>query len=93
LIDDLGIRELLQRTDKKILTLALKGAAPELQNRFFSNMSQRAVEMLREEMDYLGQVKMKDVSAAQREMIDVLRQLDEEGVVDLSSGGDDAYVS
>lgn len=93
LIDDIGIREILQRVDKKVLTMALKGAIPELQERFYSNMSQRAVEMLKEEMDYLGQVRVKDVTAAQREIIDILRQLDEQGVVDLSSGGEDAYVS
>lgn len=93
LIDDVGIREILQRVDKKVLTIALKGAIPELQQRFYSNMSQRAVEMLKEELDYLGQVRVKDVTAAQREIVDILRQLEEQGVVDLSNGGEDTYVS
>jgi flagellar motor switch protein FliG len=95
LVDDVGIREILQRVDKKILTLALKGTIPELQNRFFGNMSGKAVEMMKEEMDYLGQVKVKDVSTAQRQVVDVLRELDEKGVVSLSSGGvsEDSYVS
>lgn len=92
-IDDVGIREILQRVDKKVLTIALKGAIPELQERFYSNMSGRAVEMLKEELDYLGQVRVKDVTAAQREIIDILRQLEEQGVIDLSSGGEDGYVS
>ena len=93
LIDDLGIREILQRVDKKVLTVALKGAIPQLQERFFSNMSGRAVEMLKEEMDYLGQVRVKDVTAAQREIVDILRQLEEQGIVDLSNSGEDGYVS
>jgi flagellar motor switch protein FliG len=94
LIDDQGIREILQRVDKKALTLALKGTMPELQNRFFGNMSAKAVELMKEEMDYMGQVKVKDVSNAQREVVDVLRELDEKGVVNLSGGGgEDAYVS
>jgi flagellar motor switch protein FliG len=95
LIDDVGIREILTRVDKKVLTLALKGTIPELQNRFFSNMSTKAVELMQEEMDYMGQVKVKDVSNAQRQVVDVLRDLDEKGIVNLSgtTDGGDAYVS
>jgi flagellar motor switch protein FliG len=93
LLDDIGIREILQRVDKKVLTLALKGTMPELQNRFYGNMSQRAVEMMKEELDFMGQVKLKDVNNAQREIIDILRDLDEQGVVSLSGGGENEYVS
>lgn len=95
LVDDIGIREILQRVDKKVLGLSLKGTMPELQDRFFSNMSNRAVEMMKEEMDFMGQVKLKEVTEAQREIIEVLRELDEEGVISLSGagGGEDEYVS
>lgn len=95
LVDDIGIREILQRVDKKVLTLALKGTIAELQERFFSNMSSRAVEMMKEEMDFMGQVKMKEVNAAQREVVEVLRELDESGVISLGGSGDaeDEYVS
>lgn len=93
LLDDIGIREILQRVDKKILTMALKGTMPELQNRFYANMSQRAVEMMKEELDFMGQVKIKDVNNAQREIIDVLRDLDEQGVINLSGSGENEYVS
>lgn len=95
LVDDPGIREILQRVDKKVLTLALKGTMPELQNRFFSSMSSKAVELMKDEMDYMGQVKVKDVSNAQRLIVDVLRELDEKGVVSLSgsANSEDAYVS
>ncbi len=72
-----------------------KGTVEELQERFYSNMSSRAVEMMKEEMDFMGQVKLKDVNEAQRQVIETLRELDEEGVVSLggSGGGDDEYVS
>lgn len=95
LIDDIGIREIMQRVDKKVLALALKGTVEELQQRFFSNMSNRAVEMMQEEMDFMGQVKLKDVNGAQREVVEILRELDEQGVVSLSGsgGGEDEYVS
>lgn len=95
LIDDIGIREILQRVDKKVLALSLKGTVPEIQERFFSNMSSRAVEMMKEEMDFMGQVKVKEVTEAQREIIEVLRELDEEGVISLAGGGggEDEYVS
>lgn len=95
LIDDLGIREIMQRVDKKVLALALKGTIVELQERFYSNMSSRAVEMMKEEMEFMGQVKMKDVTGAQREIIEVLRELDEQGIISLGGGegGADEYVS
>lgn len=95
MIDDIGIREIMQRVDKKVLALALKGTIEELQERFYSNMSSRAVEMMKEEMEFMGQVKIKDVNEAQRNVIDVLRELDEEGVITLGGGGggDDEYVT
>lgn len=94
LIDDNGIREIMQRVDKKVLALALKGTMPELQERFFTNMSSRAVEMMKEEMDFMGQVKLKDVTGAQREVVEILRLLDEQGIVSLAGGeGGDEYVS
>lgn len=93
LLDDIGIREILQRVDKKALTMALKGTMPELQNRFFGNMSTRAVEMMKEELEFMGQVKLKDVNNAQREIIDILRDLDEQGIISLSGGGESEYVS
>lgn len=95
LVDDVGIREIMQRIDKKILALALKGTVPELQERFYGNMSSRAVEMMKEEMDFMGQVKLKDVTGAQREVVEILRLLDEQGVISLSGGGGggDEYVS
>lgn len=95
LIDDVGIREIMQRVDKKVLALALKGTVEELQQRFYGNMSSRAVEMMKEEMEFMGQVKLKEVTAAQREIVEILRELDEQGIVSLGGGegGADEYVS
>lgn len=90
LVNDLGIREIIKIVDKKLIALALKGAVPEIQNRFYANMSTRAVELMKEEIDFMGQVKMKDVSTAQREIVNILRELDESGVISLSD--EEAYV-
>lgn len=92
LIDDAGIREILQRVDKKSLTLALKGTSPELQQQFFKNMSQRAVEILKEEIEVLGAVKVRDVEKAQQEIVAMVTKLEEEGVIAIGSGGGDEYV-
>lgn len=94
LVDDIGIREVLKRIERRTLALALKGTIPELQERFYSNMSTKAAEALKEEMDFMGQVKLKDVTTAQREIVETLRQLEEEGVVSLSGGSpEDKYVA
>lgn len=93
LIDDQGMREILQRMDKKSLAMALKGTSEELRNQFFRNMSSRAVEMLREDMEAMGPIKIKDVEAAQQQIVAVVRKLDESGVISLKGGGGDEYVT
>jgi len=93
LIDDLGISEILKRVDKKALTIALKGTSEELRNQFFRNMSSRAVEMMKEEMEFMGPVKLKDVEKSQHEIVEIVRQLEEEGVLSIGGGGGDDYVS
>jgi flagellar motor switch protein FliG len=86
LLDDVGIREIIKLADKKTLTIALKGAVPEIKARFFANMSARAAEMLKEDMEYLGQIKAKDTSAAQKEIVNIMRELDEKGIISLTAG-------
>ena len=93
LIDDPGMREIIQRVDKKALTIALKGCSEELKNQFFRNMSSRAVEMLREDMDVMGPIKVKDVEASQQQIISIVRKLDEDGVINLKGGGGDEFVN
>ena len=93
LIDDTGMTEILKRIDKKILGVALKGTSEELQNQFFRNMSSRAVEMIKEEMEYMGPVKIKEVESGQHEIVEVVRQLEEEGIISVGQGGGDEYVT
>ena len=92
LIDPAGIREILQRVDKKTLALALKGTSEELRTQFFRNMSSRAVEMMKEDMDALGPVKLKDVEGAQQQIVGIVRTLDESGVISIKGSGGDEYV-
>jgi len=92
LIDQEGIKEMLGRIDRKLLTLALKGTSEQLRNHFLQCMSQRGAEMLREDMDALGPVKIKDVESSQQQIIAVIRQLETEGVVNLKGAVDEQYV-
>src|SRR5689334_4468290 len=87
MLDDAAIREILQRVDKKTVSAALKGATDQQQQQFFRNMSGRGVEMMKEEMDIMGPVKIKDVHAAQQRIVEVVRKLEEEGVINLGGGG------
>ncbi|MFH0925106.1 MAG: flagellar motor switch protein FliG [bacterium] len=92
MVDDTGIREILKRVDNKVLTLALKGTNEELQKKFFNNMSKRAVEMVKEEMEFMGPVRIKDVDQAQQEVTDVARKLEEEGIIVIGQAADEFIV-
>ncbi|MBN1593359.1 MAG: flagellar motor switch protein FliG [Candidatus Coatesbacteria bacterium] len=92
LLDDMGIREILKNVDRKVLTMALKGTTEEMKEKFMRNMSERAQQLLVEEMDYLGPVRLKDVEIAQREMVEIVRGLEEEQVISLGGGGDELVV-
>src|SRR5712691_9419533 len=92
-LDDAAIREILQRVDKKTIAAALKGATDQQQQQFFRNMSGRGVDMMKEEMEIMGPVKIKDVHAAQQRVVEVVRKLEEEGIINLGAGGGgDEYV-
>jgi flagellar motor switch protein FliG len=91
-VDDNGMREIVQRADKKALTIALKGASEEIRERFFGNMSKRASEMLREEMEVLGAVRLRDVEKAQQDVVAIARKLEEEGVITTGAAAGEAYV-
>ena len=92
-LDDAAIREILQRVDKKTIAAALKGATEAQSSQFYRNMSSRAVEMMREEIEIMGPIKIKDVHAAQQRIVETVRKLEEEGVITLSGGGGgDEYV-
>jgi flagellar motor switch protein FliG len=91
-VPEAGIRELLGQLDKKTLALALRGAKEELKNMIFKSMSSRAVEMLKEDMEVLGPVRSKDVSQAQREIVESARKLEAEGKLILSAESQEEYV-
>lgn len=91
-VEDTAIREIVQRADKKTLTVALKGASEEIRNRFFSNMSKRASEMIREEMEVLGAMRLRDVEKAQQEVVAIARKLEEEGLLTTGAAAGEAYV-
>lgn len=92
LIDQNGIKELLGRIDRKVLTVALKGTSDQLKSHFLQCMSERGAEMLREDMDALGPIKIKEVEAAQQQIIAIVRQLEAEGVVNLKGTVGEQYV-
>jgi flagellar motor switch protein FliG len=92
LIDPMGLKEVLAKVDRKILTVALKGTSEQLRNQMLSCMSQRGADMLREDMDALGPVKIKEVEASQQQIIAVVRQLEAEGVVSLKGTVGEQYV-
>ena len=91
-VEDSGLRELIQRADKKALALALKGASEEIRNRFFGNMSKRAADMMKEEIEVLGAVRLREVEKAQQEVVSVARKLEEEGLITTGAAAGEAYV-
>ncbi len=92
-IDDRGIQTLLREVQTDSLIVALKGAPPELREKIFKNMSQRAAEMLREDLEAKGPVRLSEVEAEQKEILKAVRRLSEEGQIMIGGkGGDDAFV-
>ncbi|MCB0320878.1 MAG: flagellar motor switch protein FliG [Bdellovibrionales bacterium] len=92
-IDDKGIQTVLKEVPRDQLVLALKTASPELSDMFFRNVSKRAAEMINEDLETLGPVKLKDVEKAQQGIVDIVRRLEAEGKIAVASGGEeDQYV-
>jgi flagellar motor switch protein FliG len=92
LLDQGAVKEVLSKVDRKLLTVALKGTSEQLRDHFTSAMSQRGAEMLKEDMEALGPVKIKEVEAAQQQIIAVVRQLESEGVISLKGTVGEQYV-
>ncbi len=91
-VDDRGIQLVLREVQSESLIVALKGASEELREKVFKNMSQRAAEMLREDLESKGPVKLSEVEAEQKEILKVVRRLADEGQIVLGGKGEEAYV-
>jgi flagellar motor switch protein FliG len=91
-IDDKAIQSLLKEVQTESLVVALKGADPELREKIFKNMSTRAAETLREELEARGPVRVSDVETEQKEVLKVVRRLVEEGVIALGGSNDDEFI-
>jgi flagellar motor switch protein FliG len=91
-IDDKGFQSLLKEVQSDSLVLALKAASPELRDKVFRNMSSRAAESLKEDLESRGPVKLSEVEAEQKEMLKIVRRLVDEGQIVLAGGGDEQLV-
>lgn len=88
-VDDRGIQTMMREVSTDLLSLALKGVDEDMRQKFLKNMSSRASEMLLEDMEAKGPVKLSEVEAAQKEILDVARKLEESGEIVLSGGGEE----
>lgn len=88
-VDDRGIQELLKEVSKEDLPIALRGASPDVREKFFRNMSSRAAEMLKDDMESKGPVRVADVEKAQQNILKVCRKLEEEGRIVIAGAGEE----
>ncbi|MEM8835413.1 MAG: flagellar motor switch protein FliG, partial [Planctomycetota bacterium] len=87
LVDDKGIQSVLREVDNEELSLALKTASDDLKEKIFGNMSERAASLIKEDMEYMGPVRVSDVEQAQQRIVDIVRRLEEAGEIIISGRG------
>ncbi|MHC4909884.1 MAG: flagellar motor switch protein FliG, partial [Planctomycetota bacterium] len=87
MVDDKGIQAVMKEVDNDELCLSLKTASDELKEKVFSNMSARASELIKEEMEYMGPVRLSDVESAQQRIVDIVRRLEDAGEIIISGRG------
>jgi len=92
LLAPVGIKEVTSRIDRKVLTVALKGTSEQLRTHFLSTLSVRGAEMMKEDMEVMGPVKIKEVEAAQQQIIALVRQLEADGVISMKGTVGEQYV-
>jgi flagellar motor switch protein FliG len=85
-LDNRAIVEILKAVDKNVLMIALKGAPEDIKEKFLSNMSKKAAEIMREDMEAMGPVRASEVEKAQKEVIKVIKNLADQGIIDLTGG-------
>ncbi|MDR2603936.1 MAG: flagellar motor switch protein FliG, partial [Desulfovibrio sp.] len=91
-LEDRSIREILKEISNEDLTMALRGATDDMKALFFRNMSERAGNMIREDLEIMGPTRLSDVEAAQQNIVKVVRKLEGEGRIMISRGGGDVFV-
>ncbi len=92
MIDDRSIQRILREVESQDLALALKGASREVGEKIYGNMSTRASDMLREDIEFMGPVRLRDVEEAQQRIVNVIRRLEETGEIVVARGGGDEIV-
>ncbi len=92
LLDDRAIQRVLRDVDNNDLEIALKGANEQVQGAIFNNLSKRLATMIKEDMDFMGPVRMKDVEEAQQKIVNIIRKLEDAGEIVISRGGGDEIV-
>ncbi|MBI3038471.1 flagellar motor switch protein FliG [bacterium] len=92
LIDDRGIQRMLKEIDPKDLSISLKGSTDEVKEKFFKNMSKRAAEMLKEEMAYMGPVRLRDVDQAQQRIVHIVKNLESKGEIVIARPGEEEMI-
>jgi flagellar motor switch protein FliG len=91
-LDDRSVQQVLREVDTKELSLALKGVSEEVANKVYRNMSKRAASMLQEEMEFMGQVRLRDVEAAQQRIVNIIRMLEDQGDIIITKGGEEELI-
>ena len=92
LLDDKSIQRVLREVDNSELAIAMKAANEQVQNAIFNNLSKRLAVMIKEDMEYMGPVRMKDVEEAQQKIVNIIRKLEDSGEIVISRGGGDELV-
>ena len=93
LLDDRSLQMVLREVENKDLSLALKGVPNEVANKIFKNMSKRAADMLREEIEFMGPVRIRDVEEAQQKIVNIIRKLEDSGEIIVSRGKGDEVIA
>lgn len=91
-LDDQAVQLVLRQVDTNDLSLALKTASDEVENKILSNMSKRAAEMLKEDMEFMGPVRLREVEEAQQRVVNVIRELEESGEIVIARGGESEVI-
>ena len=92
LLDDRAIQRVLRDVDNGDLAIALKGSGEEVQNAIFNNLSKRLAVMIKEDMEFMGPVRMKDVEEAQQKIVNIIRKLEDSAEIVISRGGGDEII-